>query len=251
MLKFIIIFLFIICLSRMLSNNHNKQKIDFRKGPNKCSTTCNLTEHFDTKNKCVKERIVNKYNLTGGQGMYVNIDGEELVDNKKLQKKWKRNRSKIGCASGKDYAVYNMPECSMDKHKIEFSDNIADSARIARSFKIHCNDKMYGDNDYYKRLIKKKKMQQKRKKRIQANKEQQKQIYSGTDYKTAEEYYKYNHGYDITPLNTTEWYLPSNYVDYSEYNRPKLDKVIINDTIPPNDKYRTRASNWHFGKPLD
>jgi hypothetical protein len=215
--------------------------------------------------KCKRRRIADKYNLnkiSGGQGMYVNIDGEELINNYELQKKWAndrakydKKRSRIGCASSKDYAVYNMPECSLDKNKIEHSDDLADSTRVARSFKIHCNDKRYCDNDYYNRLMKKKNMQRiAKKKRIQANMDEQRQIYfnlNGKDYKSAEEYYRLNYGYDITPLNTTEWYLPSNYVNYSEYNRPKLDKVIINDTIPPNDKYRTRASNWHFGKPLD
>lgn len=50
------------------------------------------------------------------------------------------------------------------------------------------------------------------------------------------------------PLNTDEWFLPSNYTNFSKYNRPTLDKKIVDDNIPLRDKYKTRAFNWHFGK---
>lgn len=274
----IIILCCLLCVSS-IKNNLNNTNVDFRYEPDKCSSKCsikNSVEHFsslnvpdeqtfneecfqdNTGNKCTRNRVVDKYNLNkinGGQGMYVNIDGQQLVDNKKLQKKW-MNKKK-GCANKQDYAVYNMPECALDKHKIEFSDTIADSNRVDKSFKIHCNNKNYGDNFYYDRIVKKKKIERKnKKKRIKANKKKQKQVnfnLNGIDFKTAEQFYQYNYGYDIAPLNTTEWYLPANYVEYSEYNRPKLDKIIVNksDSNSPNSKYRTRAFNWHFGKPLD
>lgn len=250
---FIIMSCFLITLIK-----YNNTNIDFNNF-NKYSTSCSIKENFnseeipnkkvfnkncelDESNKCIRNRIIDKNNISGGQGMYVNIDGMELVDNQKLNKKW----SKKGCGYRDQFSVFNMPECYLDKHKIEFSDNIKDAKRVAKSLQIHCPNQKYSDNNYYNKLMKKKKLSKKRKiKRILANKNQQNRInfnLNNVDFKTAEQYYKNNYGYDITPLNTDEWWLPSNFVNYSEYNRPKLDKVIV------NNKNGSRAFNWHFGK---
>ena len=94
---------------------------------------------------------------------------------------------RIGCANKQDYAVYNMPKYALDKHKIEFSDTIADSNRVNKSFKIHCNDKNYGDNFYYDKLVKKKKLERKnKKKRIKENQKQVNFNLNGIDFKSAE-----------------------------------------------------------------
>ena len=95
-------------------------------------------------NECIRRRITDKYNLSGirgGQGMFVNIDEKKLYDMKNLKNKWKKKltpinklkhyakRSKIGCATCQDFAVYNELDCALDKQfrdctgKVESTNN--------------------------------------------------------------------------------------------------------------------------------
>lgn len=185
-------------------------------------------------NKSVKK--IEKFD--GGQGMFVNIDSKKLYNNRKLREEWKNeypfpnNKLKYkNCDEYRDYKLFNQPEDTYHNAKVEFGDYIENDKKVKKSFEIPCNkfNKKKNLSDYIK---------QDRKKNLVLNK---------IDYRDAEDYYKDNYGYNIQPLNTEEWFLPSNYTLFSKYNRPTLDKKIVDKEIPPKDKYRVRALNWHFG----
>jgi hypothetical protein len=251
---YIIIILFIICFSCniIINTNDNIKEYYSPDVPKpKHMKKCTPDKLSNNKKKCIRERITDKYNLNnirGSQGMYVNIDGQELYDNTKVSKKWKKK----GCGTHKNFSVFNQPEKYLDKEKVEFSHKLAENNRVYNSFKINCPDKQGSVNDYYTQLQKQKENERKMtKERNNKNNKLQKETdfnINGIDYATAEQYYKQNYGYDIAPLNTTNFWLPSNYIQYSEYNRPTLDKKIVDSKIPEKDKYRTRAFNWQFGK---
>lgn len=181
----------------------------------------------ENDNLCIRNRIADKYGITGGQGMYVNIDGNLLYNPKKFKKRW----SKIGCGTFNKFSAFNCPENTLHNKKIEFSENVENNKRVFNSFRLGCHDTKINE-------IKNKLHQEETDFNI-----------NNIDYKTAEQYYKQNYGYNIAPLNTELWWVPANYTKYSEYNRPSLDK-IFKDNIPQKDKYRTRAMNWQFGKPI-
>jgi hypothetical protein len=205
---------------------------------------------------CEKRRISDKYNLsglTGGQSLYVNIDPEMELGQKNL--KWKNKSEKLGCQKGNDFSVFNDPEKYYHINKVQFSDIIEDNERVSKTFNLYCPKKdISGDNLYLSKYRKKRLNSKKNKiKRSWQNNDEQKQTdfnINNIDYKNAEQFYDDLYGYDIGPMNMTNWYLPSNYSNYSEYNDKTLDKKILKDKIPKQDRFRTRAFNWQFGEPI-
>lgn len=179
----------------------------------------------------------NVEHFDGGQAMFVNIDKKKLYNNRKLREDWQKeypipnNKLKYKtCNDYNYYKLFNESEKTLDDNRIEFGDSIKNREKVMKSFEIPCNQfkekKKFKKNNYKKKNL----------------------IINDIDYRDAEKYYQQNYGYNIMPLNTDEWFLPSNYTDFSKYSGPTLDKKIIKKAIPPKDKYRTRAFNWYFGK---
>jgi hypothetical protein len=125
-----------------------------------------------------------------------------------------------------NFDEFNEPEKTLDDNNIEFNLDLAENERVYDSFIINKKNK--------NKIIKNKKI--KNKKPI-----------NDINYLTAEENYKKLFNHKIGPINTDEWFLPANYVEYSEYNKPSLKSIITRNN---DDKNSVRAFNWYFGLPL-
>jgi hypothetical protein len=164
--------------------------------------------------KCSLEKFDNK-NIGKGssQALYKNMDTKMLYDPK--------NVSKQQCYN---FDEFNEPGETLDKYNIEFNLDLAENERVHDTFIINKKNK---NKD--KKIVKK-----------------QKPI-NDIDYSTAEENYKKLFGYKTGPINMEEWFLPANYIEYSEYNKPSSKSIIARNN---DDKNNIRAYNWSFGLPL-
>lgn len=224
--------------------------VDF--GASNLSPNVPIEKHFPncTDNKCtINNKIsdTNKYNITGGNSLFVNIDKDLEID----PKKWKNKMEKIGCQKNNPFKNYNEPEEYFHINKIDFSEAIEENKRVSKTFDLNCltNDHLYLSKYKEQRLNDKQNIIDQSWELKKVQDETNKNILN-VDYRNAENFYKDLFEYKIGPMNMINWYLPSNYSDFSDFNDKTLDKKILTDKIPKIDKYRTRALNWHFGNPI-
>jgi hypothetical protein len=163
--------------------------------------------------KCSLEGFDNKNVGKGSsQALYTNMDTKMLYDSKNVSKQIEYN-----------FDEFNEPEKTLDKYNIEFNLDLAENERVYDTFIINKKEKNK------KKIVKE---------QLPIN---------DINYLTAEENYKKLFNYKIGPINMEEWFLPANYVEYSEYNKPSIKSIINRNN---DDNNNIRAYNWSFGLPL-